>query len=196
VHQFPYYDVLSSIYAKDIATGEGAEDMSDVINNMEQELATWAENGNDEEEEEDRTSRETPRWSFESTSSSFKKRKKEWKGKANVSNDPLLDMFIEVSGDLKVVTNSMGKMAHAMEHQAVIQEKAMSEDPQQKLRERVVNEVQRLEFTGDEVIVSALVFVKMPNHLRGNTLSTCYVVFFWILVFDWLISYHWTPFHS
>jgi dsRNA-specific ribonuclease len=74
-------------------------------------------------------------------------------------------MFNEVSGDLKVVTNSMGKMAHAMEHQAVIHEKAMSEDPQQKLRERVVNEVQRLEFTGDEVIVAALVFVKMPDQM-------------------------------
>jgi hypothetical protein len=48
VYQFPYYDVLSSIYAKDIATGEGAEDMSDVVNNMEQELATGAGNGNDE----------------------------------------------------------------------------------------------------------------------------------------------------
>jgi hypothetical protein len=49
--------------------------------------------------------------------------------------DPLLDMFNEVSGDLKIVTNSMGKMAHAMEHEAAIQEKAMSEDPMQKLRE-------------------------------------------------------------
>jgi hypothetical protein len=39
-------------------------------------------------------------------------------------------MFNKVSGDLKVVTNSMGKMAHAIEHQAAIQEKAMSEDPQ------------------------------------------------------------------
>jgi hypothetical protein len=58
-------------------------------------------------------------------------------------------MFNEVSGDLKVVTNSVGKMAQAMEHEASIQEKAMSEDPMQKLRERAMNEVQRLEFTSD-----------------------------------------------
>jgi hypothetical protein len=131
--QFPYYDLLSAIYGKDIAIGEGAEDMSDVVNNMELELAVGAGKSNDEEEEEDRTSRETPRRSFDSTSSSSKKRKKEGKGKGSVSNDPLLDMFNEVTGDLKVVTNLVGKIAQAMEHEAAIQEKVMSEDPMQKL---------------------------------------------------------------
>ncbi|KAK3152368.1 hypothetical protein QOZ80_2BG0157980 [Eleusine coracana subsp. coracana] len=161
--QFPYYSVLAAIYAKDTATGEGAEDMSDAINNMEQELAV--RNDNNEEEEKDRMSRETPRRSTDSTSSSSKKRKKEWKGKETVSNDPLLNMFNEVSGELKVVTKSVGKMAHAMEHEAAIQEKATSEDPKQKLRERAVNEVRRLEFTGAEVIQAALVFVKMPEQM-------------------------------
>jgi hypothetical protein len=162
--QFPYYNLLSAIYGKDIATGEGTEDMSDAVNNMEQELAVGDGNGNDEEEEEDRTSRETPRRSFDSISSSSKKRKK-WNGKGSVSNDPLLDMFNEVSGDLKVVTNSVGKMAQAMEHEAAIQEKAMSEDPMQKLREQAVNEVRRLEFTGSEVIEAGLVFVKIPDQM-------------------------------
>jgi hypothetical protein len=106
---------LTTIYyqqyiGKDIATGKGAEDMNDAVNNMEQELV----------EEENRTSRETPRQSFDSTSSSSKKRKKEWKGKGGVSNNPLLDMFNEVSGDLKVVTNSVGNMAQAIEHEAAI----------------------------------------------------------------------------
>jgi hypothetical protein len=72
-------------------------------------------------------------------------------------------MFNEVSGDLNVLTNSVGKMAQAMEHEAAIQEKEMSEDPMQKLSERAVNEVRRLEFTGSEVIEAALVFVKMPD---------------------------------
>jgi hypothetical protein len=39
------------------------------------------------------------------------KRKKEGKVNASESNDSLLDMFIEISGDLKVVTNSVGKIA-------------------------------------------------------------------------------------
>jgi hypothetical protein len=81
--QFPYYDLLLAIYGKYIATGEGAEDMSDAVNNMEQELAVGVGNSNNEEEEEDMTSRETPRWSFDSTSSSSKKHKK-WKGKGRV----------------------------------------------------------------------------------------------------------------
>ncbi|RLM92473.1 uncharacterized protein C2845_PM08G20240 [Panicum miliaceum] len=134
---FPYYDVLAAIYSKDIATGEGAEDLTDAISNMEQELA--AGNGNDEEEEE---AQETPRRSVDSTSSSSKKRKKEWKGKKDsVTSDPLLDMFNEVSGDLKVVTKSIGKMAQTMERDTTNQEKSMNEDPQQKLREKAVNEM-------------------------------------------------------
>jgi hypothetical protein len=75
-------------------------------------------------------------------------------------------MFNEVSGDLKVVTNSVGKMAQAMEHEVAIQEKAVSEDPMQKLREQAVNEFRRLEFIGYEVIEVALVFVKMPDQMR------------------------------
>ncbi|KAK3134659.1 hypothetical protein QOZ80_5BG0409110 [Eleusine coracana subsp. coracana] len=156
---FPYYDILQTIYSKDLATGEGAEDLTDAINNMEQELN--AGNGNDQEEDEDRTSRR----SIDSTSSSSKKRKKEWKGKDTVSSDPLLDMFNEVSGELKIVTKSVGKMAQAMEHEAANQEKAISDDPQQKLREQAVNEVRRLEFTGGEVIQAALVFARMPDQM-------------------------------
>jgi hypothetical protein len=68
---------------------------------LEEELVPV--NANDEEEEEDMTT-ETPRCSFDSMSSSSKKRKKKWKGKKIASSDPLLDMFNEVSGDLKVVT--------------------------------------------------------------------------------------------
>jgi hypothetical protein len=41
----------------------------------------------------------------------------------------------------------------------------MSEDPMQNLRDRAVNEVQRLEFTGSEVIEAALVFVKMSDQM-------------------------------
>ena len=126
------------VYSKDIATGEGAEDMVDAFQNLQQELAPV--HGNDEEEEEDMTSRETPRRSVDSTSSSSKKHK-EWKGKETASSDPLLDMFNEVSGDLKVVTKSVGQMAQAMNHEVANQEKARDEDPQQKLREKTINEV-------------------------------------------------------
>jgi hypothetical protein len=57
-------------------------------------------------------------------------------------------MFNEVSGDLNIVTNLVGKMTQAMKYEVGIHEKAMSEDPKQNLRERVVNEVRRLEVTG------------------------------------------------
>jgi hypothetical protein len=160
---FPYYDELSAVYFKDMATGEGAEDMTDVVHNLEEELAPV--NANDEEEEGNMTFGETPRRSFDATSSSSKKRKKEWKGKKTASSDPLLDMFNEVSDDLKVVTKSVGKMPQAMDREAANQEKARDEDPQQKLREKAINEVQRLEFTGSEVIQAAAVFVRMPDQM-------------------------------
>jgi hypothetical protein len=88
-----------------MATGEGAEDMTDVVHNLEEQLAPV--NTNDEEEEDDMTFGET---------SSSKKRKKEWKGKNTASSYPLLGMFNDVSGDLKVVTNSIRRMAQAMDH--------------------------------------------------------------------------------
>ncbi|PWZ16985.1 hypothetical protein Zm00014a_035933 [Zea mays] len=160
---FPYYDELSMVYSKDMATSEGAEDMTDAVQNLEEELVRV--NANDEENEEDMTSVETPRRSVDSTSSSSKKRKKEWKGMKTSSSDPLLDVFNEVSGDIKVATMSIGKMAQAMDREASNQEKARDEDPQQKLREKAINEVRRLEFTGSEVIKAAGVFVRMPDQM-------------------------------
>ncbi|PWZ05728.1 hypothetical protein Zm00014a_030545 [Zea mays] len=136
---FPYYDELSMVYSKDMATGEGAEDMTDAVKNLEEELVCV--NANDEEVGEDMTFVETPRRYVDSTSSSSKKRKKEWKGMKTASSDPLLDVFNEVSGDLKVATMSIGKMAQAMDREASNQEKARDEDPQQKLREKAINEV-------------------------------------------------------
>jgi hypothetical protein len=118
---FPYYDELSAVYSKDMAAGEGAKDMTDVVHNLEEELAPV--NANDKEEEEDMTSEETPICSFDSMSSSLKKQKKEWKGKNTASSDSFLDMFNEVSSDLKVVTKSDGKMAQAMDREAANQEK-------------------------------------------------------------------------
>ncbi|KAL5665404.1 hypothetical protein ACJX0J_025512, partial [Zea mays] len=160
---FPYYDELSMVYSKDMAIGEGAEDMTDVVKNLEEELVCV--NVNDEEVGEDMTSVETLRRSVDSTSSSSKKRKKEWKGMKTASSDPLLDVFNEVSGDLKVATMSIGKMSQDMDRQASNQEKARDEDPQQKLREKAINEVRRLEFTGSEVIKAAVVFVRMPDQM-------------------------------
>jgi hypothetical protein len=68
-----------------------------------------------------------------------------------------------VSDDLKVVTKLVGKMAQAIDREAANQEKARDEDPQQKLREKAINEVRRLEFIGSEVIQAAAVFVRMPD---------------------------------
>jgi hypothetical protein len=38
-------------------------------------------------------------------------------------------------------------------------------DPQEKLREKAINEVQRFEFTGSEVIQAAAMFVRMPDQM-------------------------------
>jgi hypothetical protein len=70
-----------------------------------------------------------------------------------------------VSDNLKVVTKFVGKMAHAIDREAANQEKARDEDPQQKLREKAINEVRRLEFIGSEVIQAAAVFVRMPDQM-------------------------------
>uniref|UniRef100_K4A140 MLLE-like domain-containing protein n=1 Tax=Setaria italica TaxID=4555 RepID=K4A140_SETIT len=133
---FSYYDSLAAIYGSDIAIGEGAEGLS-------------------EAEEEDRMSRETPRRSTDSASSSLKRRKTDRKGKDHVSatsSDPVLDMLHEVQGDLKGVATNMGKMAAMMERE-------------EKLREKAITEMRKLGFTGSEQVKAANVFVRIPDQM-------------------------------
>jgi hypothetical protein len=80
-------------------------------------------------------------------------------------SDPLLDVFNELTGDLKVATMSIGKMAQAMDREASNHEKARDENPQQKLREKAINEVRRLEFTCSEVFKAAAMFVRMLDQM-------------------------------
>nr|TKW39022.1 hypothetical protein SEVIR_1G151700v2 [Setaria viridis] len=143
---FPYYDSLAALYGSDIATGEGAEGLSEAVGNIEKEFAV--EGGNHQEEEEDRMSRETPRCSTDSASSSLNRRKTDRKGKDHVSaisSDPILDMLHEVQGDLK--------------------EKNSKEDHQQKLREKATTELRKLGFTGSEQVKAASVFVRIPDQM-------------------------------
>ncbi|KAF0918169.1 hypothetical protein E2562_023108 [Oryza meyeriana var. granulata] len=61
---FPHYDTLAAIYGRDIATGEGAEGLGEVVTNMEKEIVLQDV---EDEEDEESMSRETPRRSFDST---------------------------------------------------------------------------------------------------------------------------------
>jgi len=116
---------------------------------MEEELP--AEHGNQHCEEEDRMSRETPRKSVDSASSSCKRRKRQGgKSKDSGTSDPFLDMLHEVQGDLKGVASNVEKMVEAMDCEAAIQEKTMNENPQHILREKAVAELRKLGFTGIE----------------------------------------------
>jgi hypothetical protein len=63
------------VYSMDMAIGEGVEDMTDAVKNLEEELVHV--NVNDEKDGEDMTFVETPRRYVDSTSSSSKKRKKD-----------------------------------------------------------------------------------------------------------------------
>ncbi|KAL6877206.1 hypothetical protein ACP4OV_012877 [Aristida adscensionis] len=160
---FPYYETLAAIYAKDIATGEGAEGIGEAVTNLEDEIAAIGEAN--EDEEEDRVSTETPRRSIDSASSSSKNQKRDGKGKETTSDDPLTDMLAEVQGDLKVVSKNFGKIAVAIERESAIQEKALNEDPKEKLRRNAVEELCRLGFTGGEIVKAAAVFVKTPDQM-------------------------------
>jgi len=119
-------------------------------------LATWkksfaVEHGNQHCEEEDRMSRETPRRSVDSASSSYKRRKRQGgKSKDSGTSDPFLDMLHEVQGDLKGVASNVGKMAKAMDREAAIQEKAMNENPQTDFKGEGCSKLHKLGFTGIE----------------------------------------------
>nr|XP_034601273.1 uncharacterized protein LOC117861856 [Setaria viridis] len=163
---FPYYDSLATVYGSDIATGEGVEGLSEAVGNIEKELVV--EGGNPQEEEEDMMSRETPRHSTDSASSSLKRWKTDRKGKDHVSatsSDPILDMSHKVQADLKGVATNMGKMAAVMEREITGQEKNSKEDHQQKLREKATAELRKLGFIGSEQVKAASVFVRISDQM-------------------------------
>ncbi|KAG8096428.1 hypothetical protein GUJ93_ZPchr0013g37369 [Zizania palustris] len=163
---FPYYDTLAAIYGRDIATGEGAEGVAEAVSNMEKEIAL--EDVRDQDDVEERACIETPRRSVDSTSSCSKKRKKDnVKLKDSSLGDRFLDMFVDVQGELKSVCKHVGTMAESMMREAEVQDKIVSEeDTQQKLQNRAILELQKLGFTGTEVVNAALVFVKVPDQMR------------------------------
>ncbi|RCV11327.1 hypothetical protein SETIT_2G176600v2 [Setaria italica] len=116
------------------------------------------EGGNHQEEEEDRMSRETPRRSTDSPSSSLKRRKTDRNGKDH-------EVLHEVQGDLKGVATNMRKMAAVMECEVTVQEKNSKEDHQQKLREKATVELRKIGFTGSEQVKAASVFVRIPDQM-------------------------------
>jgi hypothetical protein len=125
--------------------------------------------------EEDMMSMETPqrsldsRNSVDSTSSSFKRRKKDKdssKGnEVSTSSDPFLDMVGRLCGDLNKASQYFGKIAEVMKREAKVQEKTTQNDPIQMLQEKSVSELTRLGFTGSELLKATSVFVKIPNQM-------------------------------
>ncbi|XP_044405464.1 uncharacterized protein [Triticum aestivum] len=165
---FPYFDKLAAIYSKDIATGEGAEGFGEAITNLQNEIVI--EDEMNDEEEDDRTSRETPRRSVDShvtaDSTNSKKRKKGNGSRRSESTDPFLTMFGDVNSQLKSVTQNVGQMAATMEREAIAQEKAMEDDPRQKFKEKAIDELSRLGFTGTEIVNAASIFAKAPEEMH------------------------------
>ncbi|KAG8084117.1 hypothetical protein GUJ93_ZPchr0010g9731 [Zizania palustris] len=67
----------------------------------------------------------------------------------------------------QVGSSSIMRGRESMMREAQAQEKIVSEeDTQQKLQNRAILELQKLGFTGTEVVNAALVFVKMPDQMR------------------------------
>uniref|UniRef100_J3M572 Uncharacterized protein n=1 Tax=Oryza brachyantha TaxID=4533 RepID=J3M572_ORYBR len=134
---FSHYDRLATIYGRDIATREGAEGLGEAIANVEKEIEVQ----DVEDDEKESVSRQvhrqsfdtsaprrsfdsaTPRWSVDSTALSSKKRKKDkdiYKWKGTLPSDPFMDVFVDVQGDLKSVSQHVGTMAASMQRKVEI----------------------------------------------------------------------------
>jgi len=58
-----------------------------------------------------------------------------------------------------------GRVIAAVEYGIDIQEKSMCEEPQRKAKVTAISEVQKLGFTGIEVVTAASIFAKEPNQM-------------------------------
>ncbi|PNT72705.1 hypothetical protein BRADI_2g48101v3 [Brachypodium distachyon] len=158
---FPYYDTLSAIYSKDIATGENVEGFDEAIANLEQEIPIEI----DEDDEGSRATGKRPMASQSGATSSYKKARRE-RAQTRVNQDPMMALFGEVHGELKSVSVHVRTMAHAAIRELEMQEKASSEDPKEKLNKMALEELKRLGFTGSEIVRSSRIFVKEPDEIH------------------------------
>ncbi|KAM0839193.1 hypothetical protein ACQ4PT_060478 [Festuca glaucescens] len=159
---FTYYERLPAIYRKHISTREGVEGFGKAIANMEQEILM-----EDGDHEDNQVLKEVEKMSMASHSigaTSGKKRRE--KVESKVKSDPLLTMMGEVHGGLMKVSGHVGTMATAFIRDVEMQEKAIHEDPQQKLKEQAMKELKRLGFTGSEIVRCARVFVKTQGEIH------------------------------
>ncbi|KQK14290.1 hypothetical protein BRADI_1g15201v3 [Brachypodium distachyon] len=145
---FPYYDTLSAIYSKDIATGE---------NEIPIEI--------DEDDEGSRATGKRPMASQSGATSGYKKARRE-RAQTRVNQDPMMALCGEVHGELKSVSVHVGTMAQAAIRELEMQEKASSEDPKEKLNKMALEELKRLGFTGSEMVCSSRIFVKEPDEIH------------------------------
>ncbi|WVZ84308.1 hypothetical protein U9M48_031355 [Paspalum notatum var. saurae] len=152
---FPHFDTLAAIYGRDIATGEGAEGLVDVVSNMEKEITLEA---NVCLEKHHHGGLQTgTQWT------QLERRKRTEANEVSKSSDPFLDMASDIHGDLKIASASFEKMVEAMEGQAKVEEEATHEDPMQALQKKSIDELTRLGFLGSELLKVAVVFVKVPT---------------------------------
>uniref|UniRef100_A0ACD5Y7T1 Uncharacterized protein n=1 Tax=Avena sativa TaxID=4498 RepID=A0ACD5Y7T1_AVESA len=165
---FPYFEKLYAIYSKDIATGEGAEGFDEAVTNLDIEIdAEERERG-----EEDRMSRETPRQSVDSqshsldTSSSSKRPRKVAGHRKAQQTDPIVIMLEDVNNQLNAVSQHVGTMAAIAEREATLHEKALHEDPNQKLKEKAISELHKLGFAGSDIVDAATIFAKAPEQMQ------------------------------
>uniref|UniRef100_A0ACD5VTX8 Uncharacterized protein n=1 Tax=Avena sativa TaxID=4498 RepID=A0ACD5VTX8_AVESA len=164
---FPYFDKLSAIYSKDIATGEGAEGFGEAVTNLSNEIAAEER----DRQEDDRMSREAPRWSVDTesqsldTSTSSKRQKKVVGPRKTGQSDPIVIMLEDVNNQLSTVTQHVGRMAAVAEREAELNEKAMHDDPNQKLKEKAIGELSSFGFTGGETVDAAIIFAKAPEQM-------------------------------
>uniref|UniRef100_A0ACD5WPW3 Uncharacterized protein n=1 Tax=Avena sativa TaxID=4498 RepID=A0ACD5WPW3_AVESA len=117
-------------------------------------------------------SRETPRRSVDShshsldTSSSAKRPRKVDGPRKAQQSDPIVIMLEDVNNQLNAVSQHVGTMAAIVEREATLHEKAVHEDPNQKLKEKAISELHKLGFAGSEIVDSAIIFAKAPDLMQ------------------------------
>uniref|UniRef100_A0ACD5V8F3 Uncharacterized protein n=1 Tax=Avena sativa TaxID=4498 RepID=A0ACD5V8F3_AVESA len=61
---------------------------------------------------------------------------------------------------------TMSTMAAAAEREATLHEKAVHEDPNQKLKEKAISELHKLGFAGSQIVDAAIIFAKALDQMQ------------------------------
>jgi hypothetical protein len=165
---FPYFEKLSTIYSKDLGTGEGAEGFGKAVKNLANETVAEERDMHEEDmvsRDDSRQCADTQSHSLDTSTSSKRQKKVIGPEKAGQS-DPTISMLEDFNNQVITVTIHVRRMRTVAEHEVALNEKVMHEDANYKKLVECIGELVGFGLSESEIVDAATIFDKAPENMH------------------------------